>query len=163
MSCRRDRTEHPFRARRCVLEPQLTRRNAVRIQHAGRVAALSVALGLLTGCGGGDNMADVTGTVTVDGATPEKGSMTFIPADGKSPTAGGEIVNGKYSARVPLGTAKVQIRVPKVVGKKKLYNTPDSPVQDIFEEVLPAKYNEKTELTVEVKPGKNEKNWELKR
>jgi hypothetical protein len=135
----------------------------MRVRHAGRVAALSVALTVLIGCGGGDGMADVTGTVTIDGTPAEKGSVTFLPADGKSATAGGEIVNGKYSARVPLGTSKVQIRVPKVAGKKKLYNTPDSPMQDILEEVLPAKYNDKTELTFEVKAGKNEKNWELKK
>jgi hypothetical protein len=134
----------------------------MRVRHIGRLTALSVALAALIGCGG-DNMADVAGTVTINGAPAEKGSVTFIPADGKAPTAGSEIVNGKYSARVPLGTAKVQIRVPKVVGKKKLYDTPDSPVQDLLEEVLPAKYNDQTELTLDVKPGVNEKNWELKR
>jgi hypothetical protein len=62
---------------------------------------------------------------------------------------------------VPIGNSKIEIRVPKVVGKKKLYDTPDSPVQDLMAETLPEKYNEKTELTFEVKPGTNEKNWEL--
>ncbi|MBN9122995.1 MAG: hypothetical protein J0I06_28305 [Planctomycetes bacterium] len=134
----------------------------MRVRNAGRFAALSAALTVLIGCAG-DNMADVSGTVTVDGAPAEKGSVTFVPADGKSPTAGCEIANGKYSARVPPGTAKVQIRVPKVVGKKKLYDTPDSPVQEVLAESLPSKYNDKTELTLDVKPGTNEKNWELKK
>lgn len=128
-----------------------------------RLAAAFVgflATAVVVGCSS-DNMADVTGTVTVDGKSPEKGSIAFIPADGKSQTAGAEIQNGKYSARVPIGNSKVEIRVAKVIGRKKLYDTPDSPVQDVMEEVLPKKYNEETELTFEVKPGTNEKNWEL--
>ncbi len=133
----------------------------MRIRYAGRVAALAAALAILAGCGGDAEMADVSGTVSVDGTPAAKGSVAFIPADGKGPTAGCEIVNGQYSAKVPLGTAKVQIRVPKVIGKRKLYNTPDSPVQETLAEVLPAKYHNKTELTFDVKPGKNEKNWEL--
>jgi hypothetical protein len=35
--------------------------------------------------------------------------------------------SGKFSSEVPIGESKVEIRVPKVVGKKKLYDTPDSP------------------------------------
>ena len=62
----------------------------MRVRNAGRAAALSAALTVLIGCAG-DNMADVSGTVTVDGAPAEKGSVTFVPADGKSPTAGCEI------------------------------------------------------------------------
>jgi hypothetical protein len=115
---------------------------------------------VVVGCNN-DNMADVTGTVAVDGKPVAKGSIGFIPADGKAQTAGAEIKDGKYSARVPIGNSKIEIRVPKVVGKKKLYDTPDSPVQDLMAETLPEKYNEKTELTFEVKPGTNEKNWEL--
>jgi hypothetical protein len=134
----------------------------MRLRHAGRAAALAGLLAALAGCAG-DNMADVSGTVTVDGTPAERGSVTFIPADGKSPTAGAEIKGGKYAARVPLGTSKVQVRVPKVAGKKKLYNTPDSPVQEVLEESLPAKYNDKSELTFDVKAGTNEKNWELKK
>jgi hypothetical protein len=125
---------------------------------AAFVGFLSAAV--VVGCNS-DNMADVTGTVTVDGKPVEKGSIGFIPADGKSQTAGASIQNGKYSARVPIGNSKIEIRVPKVVGKKKLYDTPDSPVQDLLEEVLPEKYNKETELTFEVKPGSNEKNWDL--
>jgi len=134
----------------------------MRTRHAGRAVTLAALLTALVGCAN-DNMADVSGTVSVDGAPAERGSITFIPTDGKSPTAGAEIKDGKYAARVPLGAAKVQIRVPKVVDKKKLYNTPDSPVQEVLAEVLPAKYNDKTELTLDVKSGSNEKNWELKK
>ena len=57
---------------------------------------------------------------------------------------------------------KVEIRVPKIVGKKKLYNTSDSPVQDVMDETLSDKYNNATELKFDVVAGqRNEKAWEL--
>jgi hypothetical protein len=119
------------------------------------------AMLLLAGCGR-DGMSEVSGTVTVDGKAAETGAISFIPADGKAPTTGTEINGGRYTAKVPVGMAKVQIRVSKVIGKKKLYDTPESPYQDILKEVLPAKFNDETELTLDVKPGKNPKDWDLK-
>jgi hypothetical protein len=125
---------------------------------AGWAAALLTALALAAGCDNGPATGEVTGTVTVDGQTPAAGSsIRFVPADGKSPTAGATIEGGTYTAKVPVGTAKVEIRVPRVKEKFK----GDGPGGDRIEESLPAKYNEKTELTFEVKPGKNEKNWEV--
>jgi hypothetical protein len=128
---------------------------------SGTCAALFGTLVFLVGCS--DNQtAEVAGTVTVDGQPAEKGAISFIPADGKGPTAGGEITAGKYIAKnVPIGTATVQIRVSKVMGKKKLYNTPESPYQDWYGEALPKKFNDATELRFDVKPGNNEKNWDL--
>jgi hypothetical protein len=123
---------------------------------------LALAIVAAAGCSGGPVLGTVTGSVTVDGKPAEKGAVTFIPADGKSPTAGGEIKEGKYTARVPVGTAKVEVRVPKVVGRKKIYDTPDSPIQDVLAEVLPARYNDNTELTFDVKTGSNQKDFDLK-
>lgn len=114
-----------------------------------------------TGCGPESKMTSVSGTVSVDGKPAEKGSISFIPVDGMTSTTGAVIENGKYKSEAPLGESKVEIRVPKVVGKKKLYDTPDSPVQEVLEEVLPAKYNEATELRFVGERGNNEKNWDL--
>jgi len=115
---------------------------------------------LAVGCDG-SKFAEVSGTVTVDGTAVETGSITFLPADGQSPTAGGEIKDGKYSVKVPVGQMKVSISVPKVIGKKKIYPTPESPEMPVTKEALPERYNEKTELTLEVKSGPNNKDWEL--
>lgn len=125
-------------------------------------AALLVALFFLGGCG--NNVQDVSGTIQVDGKPAEEGTIVFVPADGKTQTASGLIKGGSYSAKVPLGQMKVAISVPKVVGKKKSYDTPDSPERPITEESLPAKYSnrDKTELQFEVKSGQNKKDWELK-
>lgn len=115
----------------------------------------------VSGCGPQSNLADITGTVTIDGAAPKEGSISFIPLDGKAPTTGAVIEEGKYVSQVPIGESKVEIRIPKVVGKKKLYDTADSPEQEIMAEVLPSKYNEESELRVTAERGENTKNWEL--
>ena len=104
----------------------------------------------------------VSGTVIVDGKPAKTGSIAFIPVDGQSSTAGAPITDGEYTAIVPLGRAKVQIRVNKKVGEKRIYNTPDSPIQTILAEVLPPKFNDETELRLDVKPGKNQQDYDLK-
>lgn len=124
------------------------------------VTLLLLAL-LICGCDE-PNVGLISGSVQVDGKPAKTGAITFIPVDGKSGTAGAVIEAGKYNAiDVPIGSHKVEIRVSKVVGQKKLYDTPDSPVKPLMQEVLPAKFNTKTELLLDVKPGKNEKDYDL--
>jgi hypothetical protein len=136
----------------------------MRIRNAAFLGGLLLASLLLAGCDG-DNRVVVKGTVQFDGKPIADGSINFVPNDGKSQTAGGAIKEGKYSVRVPVGPMKITISEPKVVGKKKLYDTPDSPERPIMAESLPAKYadRDKTELEYEVKPGLNEKDWDLKK
>ncbi|MDX1929868.1 MAG: hypothetical protein SFV81_25295 [Pirellulaceae bacterium] len=125
-------------------------------------ALVCLALVSTLGCVPESKMTKVTGVVTIDGVMPDTGSISFIPVDGMTPTSGAVIEKGKYTSEAPIGESKVEIRVSKVVGKKKLYDTPDSPEQEIMEEVLPPKYNEATELRFTGVKGKvNEKNFEL--
>ena len=119
-----------------------------------------VTLLALVGCSE-SKTAEVSGTVTVDGQLVKRGSISFIPTDGNTPTAGGPIKDGHYSVMVPITAMKVKITAPKVIGKRKLYDTPDSKEVDVVEEGLPAKYNQDTELTLEVKPGQNHKDFAL--
>ncbi len=131
---------------------------------AGGAVALFAAVALVVGCGGGSEFAEVSGTVKYDNVDIEDGAITFFPADGKGPTAGGTIKGGRYTAqKVPVGNTKVVISGSKVVGKKKVYDTPNSPEMPVTKELLPPRYSDaaKTELTYEAKPGPNEKNWEL--
>ena len=121
-----------------------------------------VILCSILGCGPEPNVGQISGTVSFNEKPVAKGSISFVPANGQGPSGGGEIVNGKYKCDAALGSCKVEIRSPKVVGKRKLYDTPNSPEQEVYEEVLPQKYNEATELIVEIKKGSNEKNWDLK-
>lgn len=126
------------------------------------LAACLIVAPFAVGCGpSGPPMGEVSGTVTIDGQPAQTGSVAFFPTDGVSSTAGGPITEGKYTAKVPLGEAKVEIRVPREVGQKKLYNTPDSPVASVFAETLPPKYNDQSELLYTVEKGRQEKNFEL--
>lgn len=132
----------------------------MRIQRAGW-ACLWLALLGLAGCGDG-RMSQVTGMVKLDGKPLEKGQITFYPADGQAQVTGGPLQEGRYSVRVPVGTMKVVISAPKVVGEKAIYpGQKDSPKMPITNEALPARYNDQSELRLEVKSGTNEKDFEL--
>lgn len=58
-------------------------------------AVLAAALGS-SGCGGG-GLATVSGAVTYESEPVGEGYVTFTPADGKGPDAGGPIAAGRYS------------------------------------------------------------------
>jgi hypothetical protein len=125
----------------------------------GRTTILIAAI-VFSGCARSD-VGVVTGSISVDGSPAKSGSIGFFPVNRKSTTAGAEIVGGKYTANVPLGKFQVEIRVPKVVGQKKLYDTPDSPVKQLLAESLPPRYNDQTELTLDVQPGANHQDYQL--
>jgi hypothetical protein len=127
----------------------------------GSACVVLVSFLMLTGCGQTDKKGHVSGKVEVDGKPLEGASITFKPFDGNGPTAGGVIKSGQYSADVPVGNMKVSINQGKVVGKKKVYPTADSPEMPITKEALPARFNEKTELQCEVQPGENKKDFIL--
>jgi hypothetical protein len=137
------------------------REDIMRFARAARPGAFLIFLLALTGCGAGTTMAEVKGTVTVDGVPLNNGSISFLPADGTTKTTGGIIKDGQYLVQVPIGDMKVAIRAPKFSHKQKLYDTPDSRERDVFIESLPEQYNTETELRLDVKPGGIEKDFDL--
>ena len=66
-----------------------------RARSLAAAVALAAAAGLLPGCG--SPTATVSGEVTYDGKPVGDGYITFTPADGKGPDAGGPITKGRYS------------------------------------------------------------------
>jgi hypothetical protein len=125
-------------------------------------AAFLLAVGLTVGCGGGPRYGEVSGTVTYDGKPVEQGSITFLPADGRGPDAGGAIKDGQYTAKkVPSGAMKVVINGAKITGKKKMYDDPKADWVVTSEELLPKKYNDATELKYDVQPGAQTKDFNL--
>jgi hypothetical protein len=57
---------------------------------------------------------------------------------------------------------RVKIHSTKPSGKKyKAYDTPESPWEEDVMEALPAKYNEKSDITLDVKRGRQTVNYEL--
>lgn len=120
----------------------------------------------VTGCGGGNGLANVSGKVTVDGQIPAAGSsITFFPSDGKPP-AGDTLKDGNYNVNVATGESKVEIRVPRIVPnlnptvRKQGPGAEDAAAGTITES-LPPKYNDQSELKLNVVGGKNQKDWEV--
>ncbi|MDA0253813.1 MAG: hypothetical protein O3A37_12030 [Planctomycetota bacterium] len=62
------------------------------------LAAALAVLAAVAGCGG-PPQASVRGRVTLDGEPLAHGTIAFLPADGKGPTAGGLVTAGGYEVR----------------------------------------------------------------
>jgi hypothetical protein len=126
------------------------------------VLALSMVFALTAaGCSSDSSHGTVSGTVTLDGGPLEKGLIRFVPADGQTATADATIENGAFTAKVPVGEKRITISAPKVVGARKMYETPDSPTVDVVQELLPERYNVRSELTISVAGGKQQQEFAL--
>lgn len=115
----------------------------------------------VVGCSAPADIGTVQGNVTLDGRPLEAGIVRFVPVDGQSPTADASVTDGQFAATVPVGEKRVEISAPKVTGQQKMYNTPDSPTVDIVKELLPARYNVNSELTLTVRDGSQEAVFDL--
>jgi hypothetical protein len=143
----------------------------MRLRRSAGAAGLLAAALALVGCAG-EKTGEVTGTVTVDGQpAPLGSSISFASVDGKSAGGGGGIDAGKYTATsLPVGPTKVRIIVPKFASGK----APGAPKAGpgaagpgggddrVVGELTLVTADGQSELTYEVKPGKQEKNWEMK-
>jgi hypothetical protein len=105
---------------------------------------------LVTGCGPSDPRSrsfEVTGMVTFDGQPVPDGSITLLSGDPSLADDAGSIVNGEYRFLASAGQKKVQIRASRDVIKSTKPHDPK------YEEYIPAQFNDRTKLTMEVIPG----------
>ncbi len=117
---------------------------------------------LLTGCG--PAAATVSGDVTVDGKPLAKGTIVYSPFDGAGTSVQADIQDGKYELHTIVGKKRVQITENLGVEKKKEHNGPGAPWMEFPKgEGLPPRYNSKSELTHELTPGSNSKDWKVER
>ena len=129
-------------------------------------SCLPIALVLvLTGCfsrGDLPELGQVTGLVMLDGLPLQDASVEFLP-ENKNPSIGVTGSDGRYTLTFHrdangalLGLHKVRISTfRKSYPDNNGHRSPSVP------ERVPAKYNRKTELQVEVTPGKQQHNFEL--
>ncbi|MDO4587291.1 MAG: hypothetical protein Q4C95_08345 [Planctomycetia bacterium] len=92
---------------------------------------LIIALSLIClGCGSGNKMVKVNGTITLNGEPIPKGTIQFIPVDGNTSEGGGLIEDGKYTVNVEPGEKIVRVRGKKIVGQKETsaFTDPDTGV-----------------------------------
>lgn len=133
------------------------------MRYHARVGIVGLCLFLAAGCDVSGE-GTINGTVTWNGEPLKKGTVNFISTDGKAPTSSATITDGKFTAKLPKTTMKVQISAPRPTGKsKKMYDTADSPEVEIVDELLPPKYNTNSELTITVKGGTQDEKFELKK
>ena len=83
----------------------------------------------------------------------KKGTITFLPADGKGPTAAAPIADGKYSVKVAPDEKLVKIEGYKVDWPAPLQPLTIREWSIDQEQILPARYNTKSELTREITSG----------
>ena len=103
----------------------------------------------------------IVGTVTLDHQPLVEGVVRFVPVDGSLPTASAPIADGTYQLELTAGTYRMEFSAPQVTGKRKMYDTPDSPEVDIVVELLPERYNVRSALEIQVHRGRNRHEQEL--
>jgi hypothetical protein len=113
---------------------------------------------LFLGCG--NRKPVLEGQITLDGVLVGKGAIQLRPVDGKGQTAGTGVVDGRYRMEASPGTMAVIINWPQANGKMM---DPGGSGQmiDRYDESVPERYNDTTELTVTVKPGVNKHDFSL--
>lgn len=104
----------------------------------------------VAGCGRSDGRYPVTGSVTFGGQPVESGEIIFRATDGAKASDAGKIVDGRYTLRASEGKKRVEITAMREV-KTVQAASGEPPVS--FQSFIPAKYNQKSELTVEVTAG----------
>jgi hypothetical protein len=120
---------------------------------------------MVCGCGGPDNRAEISGTVRFNGQPLATGSISFVPTGEKSgPTSGALIADGKYhvprAKGAALGENRVMICSVAATGRKIVSGHGD--LVDERRQVIPAKYNDASELVRTVQPGSNQLDFDLK-
>lgn len=134
-----------------------------------RAVLISMIVLLPAGCGGPDGppRGAIEGTVTLDGAAIERGSITFRPTGGtQGPAAGAPIAQGRYrlsAADGPVvGRNRVEIYAPRKTGKKvpAPMGNPGELTDEIVE-MIPPQYNTRSTLEQDVQPGTNNQDFQL--
>jgi len=135
-----------------------------RQQVCSTVVLATLTAILQAGCDQGPPVGNITGEVIFDGQPVKDGHVLFTPMDGMGQTGGAAVRDGKFTAeKVPVGKMKVELHGNKVVGQQPAYEgVKNSPMIDVVQEMLPAKYNSKSDLTLEVKKGNQDVKYDLK-
>lgn len=128
------------------------------------VVSLTIAIAAC-GCGGDDPLRrySVSGTATFDGQPLPEGDIVFLPTDGKARPEGGAIKNGAFTVDMVPGKKRVEIRASRE-NPGKLIDSMLEPGKKVpaREDYIPAKYNDKSELTADVTSSTPPLKFELK-
>lgn len=122
---------------------------------------------LLTGCSSGSgeavpDLADVSGVVTMDGSPLVNAKVIFEPLEttGKARRRASSATtqeDGSYSLEYNEDASGASLGKHRVM----IIKLTDNP-EDAGKQLVPTKYNDKSELTADVKAGGNTINFDLK-
>jgi hypothetical protein len=126
-----------------------------------RLAAIAGLVLAAAGCSESDGPAlhRVSGDVSYAGKPVEEGRILFrnTGSDGRAYSA--QIIDGRYDGWCEAGTMKVEITASRIVpGKFSTVNGGKEPVGEMY---IPAKYNVKSTLHVQVEEDSNEIPFDL--
>jgi len=113
------------------------------------------------GCNKSD-LSAVSGVVTLDGQPLKDGTIQFAPVDGKAPSQAAIIQDGKFTTKLHRTNYKVEIHATKLVdtGAKLDEKGPGGGPTAV--ELLPARYNVQSELTLKVDGPRSDARFDLK-
>lgn len=119
----------------------------------------------VVGCGSdGPELADVTGTVTLDGKPLQGARVTFAPESKGSPSYGMTDAEGNYSLMYSRDESGAMVAKHNVSIETEKLSAEDMaegvPVPEFVP--VPEKYNQPGALTADVKPGDNDIDFDLK-
>jgi hypothetical protein len=130
-------------------------------------AMMAVAAGCLlsvAGCENTGGKSAVSGSVSLKGEPLNKGTITFLLPEAKTPTAEALIENGKYALPAVSGLLPGKYRV-RISAIEEFPITPEEyaagkqPPPN--RERIPAKYNTDSQEMVEVVKGKNQFDFQI--
>lgn len=131
-------------------------------------AVLMLAATVCGGCSSGESdTVSVVGNVSFDGQPIEEGAIAFFSQEGHTVTAA--IRAGKYAMSQQHGprAGKYSVRISgrrKSGRKAKATDYSGGQETDLYEQFVPAIYNERTKLRVTIEAGKeNTHNFDLSR
>ncbi len=118
---------------------------------------LTLMTGALVGCGGTQDPGAVliSGVVTYNGQPVETGEIRLRPVDADTSGGAGKIENGQFRLQSPPGKMKASIiAFREIPGKVVELNPGEKSVA--VEQYIPSKFNDKTELVIEVQKNAGE-------
>jgi hypothetical protein len=126
-------------------------------------------LSALSSCSNGPAQGVIRGTVTLDGVPLEEGLIQLTAIDGRAPTAGAQVVNGKFETRAAITKYRVQIESNVMRGPNGEKPDPTKKVDKYAARqdwapvaLVPDKYNKFSKLELDVQPGVQEPVFDLK-
>jgi len=110
-----------------------------------------------------NDRGSIEGSIKLDNEPLEDGKITFISQDGKNVSVSAAISQGRYRLSVysgpMVGKNKVEIRSEKKTGRT--IDKSGEPIDEIVESI-PERWHAKSKETIDIKPGANSRDYEIK-